>query len=149
MTQYSNCIASVSIIAGFWKVSDLLFSLNAVLFKCKKNPKLIFISEDWILFPEPGTWWAGPSREETCWSMAQTDSTLNSRYRPSLEKGSNQLIVTLYTLTIYLFVYNQLIRTLFKARIVVTVKIYKQKSTLFDFEGKSIMNSSMSPTCNI
>ena len=34
------------------------------------------------------------------------------RYRPSREKGSDQLILTLYTLSIYPTVHNQLIRTL-------------------------------------
>ena len=40
-------------------------------------------------------------------------------YRPSLEKGSDQLIVTLYTLSTYPSVKNQLILTLFEARLVV------------------------------
>ena len=37
------------------------------------------------------------------------------KYRPSLEKGSDQLIVTLYTISIN---HNQLIRALFEARLV-------------------------------
>ena len=35
--------------------------------------------------------------------------------RPSFDKGSDQLIVTLYTLPSYPFIHNQLIRTLFEA----------------------------------
>ena len=37
---------------------------------------------------------------------------------PCLEKGSDQLFVTLNTLSIYPFVHKQLIRTLFEAHIV-------------------------------
>ena len=40
---------------------------------------------------------------------------LSISYRPSLENGSGQLIVTLYTISIYHSVHNQLIRTLFEA----------------------------------
>ena len=43
-------------------------------------------------------------------------------YLPSLENGSIQLIVTLYKLSIYPFVYKKLIRTLFEARIIVTLR---------------------------
>ena len=42
-----------------------------------------------------------------------------TRYRPSLENGFDQLIVTLYTLSIYPSVYKKLIQTIFVARIVV------------------------------
>ena len=37
-------------------------------------------------------------------------------YRPSLEKGLDQLNVTLYALSTYPFVHNQLIRTIFEDR---------------------------------
>ena len=40
---------------------------------------------------------------------------LSVSYRPSLENVSGQLIVTLYTISIYPSVHNQLIRTLFEA----------------------------------
>ena len=46
------------------------------------------------------------------------DPTIILRHRPSLENGLNQLIVTLYTLSIYPSVHKQLIRTLFEAHIV-------------------------------
>ena len=39
-------------------------------------------------------------------------------YQPSLEKGLDQLIVTLYTLSIYPSVHKQLIWTLFEEHIV-------------------------------
>ena len=39
-------------------------------------------------------------------------------YNVGLEKGSDQLFVTLYTLSIYPFVHKKLIRTLFEAYIV-------------------------------
>ena len=42
---------------------------------------------------------------------------LSISYRPSLENGSGQLIVTLYTICIYHSVHNQLIRILFEAHI--------------------------------
>ena len=37
-------------------------------------------------------------------------------YRPSLERGLDQLIMTLYTISIYASVHNQVIRNLFEAR---------------------------------
>ena len=46
------------------------------------------------------------------------DPTIILRYWPSLKNGSNQLIVTLYTLSIYPSVHKQLIRTFFEAHIV-------------------------------
>ena len=53
-----------------------------------------------------------------------------------LEKGSDMLSLTLYTLSIYPSVHNQLIRTLFEAHIVCKDRfislIYKQKK----FESK-------------
>ena len=45
-------------------------------------------------------------------------------YNVCHEKGSDQLIVPLYTLSIYLSVHNQLIRTLFEAHIVTSTRIF-------------------------
>ena len=44
--------------------------------------------------------------------------TIVHTYWPSLKSGSNQLIVTLYILSIYPSVHNQQIRTIFEGRYV-------------------------------
>ena len=46
-------------------------------------------------------------------------------YRLSLENGSDQLIVTLYTLSIYTSVHKQLIRTIFEAHIVPELSVFQ------------------------
>ena len=63
-------------------------------------------------------------------------------YRPSLKKGSNQLIVTLYTLTIYSSVHKQLIRFIFEARTL--------RSSYINLKFRSLKaNLLLSPSTNL
>ena len=73
------------------------------------------------------------------WRASRTfnhEYKLNKSYRPSLEKGSGQLIVTLYTLSIYPSVHNQLIQTLYKTQIGVQSDSYFQPFLLCTYIKK-------------
>ena len=89
----TNIFCVVMVVLKMPKLLNRVFSTNSGKKKKKKNRPataiLTYIIKHW-----------------TCLAL----------YRPSLEKGSDQLIVTLYVLSIYHYVQNLVIRTLFEAQ---------------------------------